>query len=153
MSEERADGFECFYRERWAWALRLAYVLSGERAVAEDVTQDAFATLLARFADVEDPVNYLRASIVNGIRTQARRRERSKARLHLLRPRVLMESSPRELLDAVDQLPYREKAVVVLRFYEDLPDAVIAGIVGCKPATVRTAAARALRRLKRELSR
>jgi RNA polymerase sigma factor (sigma-70 family) len=151
--EREAESFECFYRERWTGALRLAHVLCGNRATAEDVTQEAFAQLYRRFDTVADPENYLRASILNGVRSLARRDERATRRLRLTRTRVHVELLPDELLDAVDRLPYREKAVLVLRYYEDLPDPVIAAAIGCRPATVRTVAARALRRLRREVPR
>ena len=56
-----------------------------------------------------------------------------------------------ELLDELDKLPRRQKAVLVLRYFEGLPDPVIAGLLGCRPATVRTHASRGLAALRIEL--
>jgi RNA polymerase sigma factor (sigma-70 family) len=56
-----------------------------------------------------------------------------------------------ELWELVDALPFRERAVVILRYHDDLPDDDIAEVLRCRPATVRTIAARALRRLRGEL--
>jgi RNA polymerase sigma factor (sigma-70 family) len=54
-----------------------------------------------------------------------------------------------EMLDAIDVLPYRQKAVVVLRYWLDLSEAEIAQILGCRPGTVKSLGARALRRLRK----
>ena len=58
-----------------------------------------------------------------------------------------------ELLDAVDALPYRQKAVIVLRYYEDLRERDIATALGCRPGTVKSLASRALQRLAQEIQR
>ena len=57
----------------------------------------------------------------------------------------------RELLDAVEKLRYRERAALVLRFYEDLPDAEIAALLGCRVGTVASLVHRALARLRSEI--
>jgi len=58
-----------------------------------------------------------------------------------------------ELLDAIDRLPFRQKAVIVLRYYEDLTKEAIAATLGCRPGTVKSLAARALARLAKEVQR
>ena len=146
--------FDDFYRERWTPTVRLAHVLTGSTALAEDLAQEAFAALADRFPTLEHPNAYLRTTIVNLARSHHRRRARHDQLIHLVdRPADATPLGASELLDAVDALPYREKAVLVLRYYEDLPEAEIASALGMRPATVRTVAARALRRLRREIHR
>ena len=147
------DDFVGFYRDAYPGAVRLAWLLTHDHAGAEDVVQDAFLRLRPRFAAIENPTAYLRTAIVNGCRDRARSAGRSDARLR--RIMVLTEASstdhPDELLDAVAHLPYRQRAVLVLRYWADLPEAEIAEIVGVRPATVRSITARALAHLRREL--
>jgi RNA polymerase sigma factor (sigma-70 family) len=145
--------FDDFYRERWTPTVRLAHVLTGSAPLAEDLAQEAFAAVADRFAGLDHPAAYLRTTVLNLARSHHRRRARHDRLLHLVdRPADVQLGAP-ELLDAVDALPHREKAVLVLRYYEDLPEAEIAAVLGMRPATVRTVAARALRRLRREIHR
>jgi RNA polymerase sigma factor (sigma-70 family) len=58
-----------------------------------------------------------------------------------------------EMWDTLQVLPQRQRAAIVLRFYEDLPDARIADILGCREATVRTAIHRGLARLRKEIEK
>ncbi|MCU1374763.1 MAG: putative polymerase subfamily sigma factor [Actinomycetia bacterium] len=143
--------FDDFYRDRWTPTVRLAHVLTGSPPLAEDLAQEAFAALADRFDSLEHPNAYLRTTLVNLAHSHHRRRARHDQLLHLVDRPTAGDLGASELLDAVDALPYREKAVLVLRYYEDLPEADIATILGCRPATVRTTAARALRRLRREI--
>ena len=145
--------FDDFYRERWTPTVRLAHVLTGSQALAEDLAQEALAAVAARFTGLDHPNAYLRTTVVNLARSHHRRRARHDQLLHLVDRPKDSELEASELLDAVDALPYREKAVLVLRYYEDLPEAEIASALGMRPATVRTVAARALRRLRREIQR
>jgi RNA polymerase sigma factor (sigma-70 family) len=62
-----------------------------------------------------------------------------------------VSSGARELLDVIDALPSRQKAVIVLRYYEDLSEAEIARALGCRPGTVKSLAARALERLRKDI--
>jgi RNA polymerase sigma factor (sigma-70 family) len=145
--------FEAFYRARWTPTVRLAHVLTGSTALAEDLAQEAFAKVADRFATIEHAAAYLRTTVVNLARTHRRRVVRHERAVRLTGLPPTSELGATELLDAVDALPYREKAVLVLRYYEDLPEADIAAVLGCRPATVRTTAARALRRLRKEIER
>ena len=145
--------FDDFYRQRWTATVRLAHVLTGSAPLAEDLAQEAFAALAGRFVEVEHPHAYLRTTVVNLARSQHRRRVLHDQLVQLVERPVAGELGASELLDAVDALPYREKAVLVLRYYEDLPETEIAAALGMRPATVRTVAARALRRLRREIQR
>jgi RNA polymerase sigma factor (sigma-70 family) len=147
------DDFTGFYRGAYPGAVRLAWLLTHDHAAAEDVVQDAFVRLRARLDKVEHRTAYLRTAIVNGCRDRARSAGRADAGWRRLRvvAEVTSTDKPSELLDAVGHLPYKQRAVLVLRYWADLPEEEIAEIVGVRPATVRSISSRALDRLRREL--
>lgn len=150
-----AEGFDAFYASRYRDAVRLAFVIIADDAAAEDVAQDALLRVRPRFASLRDPWPYVRAAIVNGSRSHLRRRRREDARLQAvadLAP-TTSTSHPHELLDAVDRLPFRQKAVIVLRYYEDLSELEIAAVLGCRPGTVKSLASRGLAQLAQEVHR
>jgi RNA polymerase sigma-70 factor (sigma-E family) len=147
------DDFTSFYREAYPGAVRLAWLLTHDHATAEDVVQDAFVRLRPRLRNVEHPTAYLRTAIVNGCRDRARSAGRAEAGLRRLRvvAPVTTTDKPSELLDAVAHLPYKQRAVLVLRYWADLREEEIAEIVGVRPATVRSITSRALDRLRKDL--
>jgi RNA polymerase sigma-70 factor (sigma-E family) len=142
------DTFAVFYRSEYSSAVRLARLLVPHGA-AEDLAQEAFSRLHGRFDTIDNPPAYLRTTLVNLGRTWHRRRAREADRLADV-PRVEpTELGANEMLDAIDGLPYRQKAVVVLRYWLDLSEAEIAEILGCRAGTVKSLGARALRRLRK----
>jgi RNA polymerase sigma-70 factor (sigma-E family) len=134
--------------------LRLAVLLIGDRATAEDVVQDAFAGLHARWAELHDVASalaYVRGSVVNGCRMVLRRRSLIRRIGILPDPPIwsaesaaLVREDHREVIEALQHLPHRRREVLVLRYYLDLSDAEIAEIMSISPSTVRSTAARAL---------
>jgi RNA polymerase sigma factor (sigma-70 family) len=144
--------FAAFYREQRANAMRLAHLLTGSVALAEDVVQDVFMGLLPRFGSIEDPVAYLRRSVVNGCRSVRRRQVRAGAWRHLLVVEEAVSPVTSDMLDAVDRLPYRYRAVLILRYWAGLDERSIAEALGCRPGTVKTWSARGLRQLRRDLA-
>ena len=149
------DDFTGFYREAYPGAVRLAWLLTHDHAAAEDVVQDAFVRVRPRLASVEHRTAYLRTAIVNGCRDRARSAGRADAGWRRLRVVTDVSSTdkPSELLDAIGHLPYKQRAVLVLRYWADLREEEIAEIVGVRPATVRSITARALDQLRKELPR
>ena len=147
------DDFTGFYRDAYPGAVRLAWLLTHDHAAAEDVVQDAFVRLRPRLATVEHRTAYLRTAIVNGCRDRARSAGRADAGWRRLRVVTDVSSTdkPSELLDAVAHLPYKQRAVLVLRYWADLREEEIAQIVGVRPATVRSITSRALDQLRKEL--
>jgi RNA polymerase sigma factor (sigma-70 family) len=140
--------FEALYRASYPRMKRVAFVMTGSNEVAEDVVQDAFLQLYRRFDELDDPVPYLYRSVVNGC-GQRRRQRRVVERLQHLT--VQSDVSPFEVDEtwaALKRLPGRRRAVVVLRFYADLPLAEIAQVLGCKTGTVKSMLHRALSELK-----
>jgi RNA polymerase sigma factor (sigma-70 family) len=127
--------------------VRLATLLLGSQHLAEEVVQDCFLRLQPRFDTLDEPARYLHRSVVNGCRSVARRQRRERAQLfQTLVP--VAELGADELLDALAALPPRQRAALVLRFYEDLPGIEIAAILGCREGTVKSLIHRGLARLR-----
>jgi RNA polymerase sigma factor (sigma-70 family) len=145
--------FADFYRHHYPGAVRLAWLLTHDNSVTEDVVQDAFVRLQPRFESAVDRPAYLRTCVVNGCRDRARGDKRSAARFRLVSAteRSIATDSPSELIDAVATLPYNQRAAVVLRYWADLPETDIARILGVRPGTVRTLVARALTSLRKDI--
>lgn len=153
MADVSDDDFVRFYREAYPGAVRLAWLLTHDHHAAEDVVQDAFVRVRPRLGTVEHRHAYLRTAVVNGCRDRARSAGRAEAgmrRLDVVRD-IEPAAEPSTLLELVARLPHRHRAVLVLRYWADLPEAEIAEIVGVRPATVRSLTARALARLRKEL--
>lgn len=139
--------FDALYRRRWAPMVRLAYLLTGTNAVAEEVVQDAFIALRERWARVEHPHAYLRAAVVNRARTAAFREARERTST-LGEHTAVLPPEVDETWERIRQLPERQRAVVVLRFYEDLSERQIAEVLGCRVGTVKSRLHRALSSLR-----
>jgi RNA polymerase sigma-70 factor (sigma-E family) len=152
------DRFEDYVAHRGDVLLRFAYVLSGDRYQAEDLVQEVLARVYPRWHRLSylvQPDAYLRTAIVRQFVSWRRRRASREASLAGLPepaatgPDAASEHAARdEMWRLLATLPRRQRAVLVLRFYEDLPDGSIAEVLGCRPATVRVHAARALTRLR-----
>jgi RNA polymerase sigma factor (sigma-70 family) len=130
--------------------VRLAFVLTGSREVAEDVVQDSFVRLYRHWDAAEQPERYVRQIVVNECRSHHRRtgRERDRrAKLYVVDSTV--DRHGVELSDVLLELPYRQRAAIVLRFYSDLSEAEIAEVLGCRPGTVGSLVHRGLERLRK----
>ncbi|MET0921105.1 MAG: sigma-70 family RNA polymerase sigma factor [Acidimicrobiia bacterium] len=146
-SAPRSSLAEVFEAEHDGLA-RLACLLTGSMAVAEDVVQDAFVQLQQRWADVERPGAYLRTSVVNGCRGHHRRLRRERASYAELVSTATLPETP-IVLDVLRQLPDRQRVALVLRFYEDWPDEQIGELLRCRPATVRSLVHRGLNAMRK----
>jgi RNA polymerase sigma factor (sigma-70 family) len=147
-----ADGDELaeLYRRHSRRLSGLAAAVTLDRSVADEVVHDAFTGLAPRLAEVRDPVAYLQRSVVNlGIRV-VRRRERSRS---LPQRPVEHSSIPEvdELWAVVGALPVHQRAVVVLRFWEDLTQDRIAEVLDIPVGTVKSTLHRALQSIKEQL--
>jgi RNA polymerase sigma-70 factor (sigma-E family) len=145
------DDLVRLYERHYDGLVRLAYLVSGEPAVAEEVVQEAFVKAHRSWDRVRDPLPYLRTAVVNGCRSWGRRQKLERERRP--RPPEPARQEPDELWDALATLKDRPRAAVVLRYYADLPDAEIAEILDCRLATVRTTIHRALAALRKEIQR
>ena len=127
--------------------IRLAYLLTGDRAVAEDLVQEAFVRFVGRLRFLRDPdafEPYLRRTIVNLSKNHFRRRAVERAYLEREGPRIEDVSTDPDvasydsLRSALMRLPLRQRTAIALRYYEDLPDVTIAEVLGCSQGTVRS---------------
>jgi RNA polymerase sigma-70 factor (sigma-E family) len=131
--------------------VRVAYLLTGSSAVAEDLVQDAFVGLHRHWDGVRQPSAYLRVAVVNACRAHHRRNLRERSYFPELVTDTVVAETP-VVLDALAELPYRQRAALVLRFYEDRTDSEIAQALGCRPATVRSLVHRGLATLKKVIT-
>jgi RNA polymerase sigma factor (sigma-70 family) len=138
------------YQSRRRAMVGLARLLTGSFEIAEEVVQDAFVKLQASGSVAQDPERYLRTIVVNLSRGYLRRLRFERA-LHP-EERIVIAPDLDETWAAVCRLPPRQRAVVALRYYEDLPEAEIARILGCRVGTVKSSLHRALAALRRQLS-
>ena len=144
-----SPAFEDFYRTAWAGAVRLAALLTQDARAAEDLAQEAFTRIYPKWARVEQPQAYLRTAIVNACRSWQSRRHTERSKLPLLATREASELGFDALADVVAALPYRQRAVLVLRYHSDLSEAEIADALGCRRGTVKSLASRALANLRK----
>jgi RNA polymerase sigma factor (sigma-70 family) len=148
------EGFDAFYRREYSRAVRLAWLLTRSSSVAEDLVQEAMSAIHRSFDGIASPKAYLGKSIVNRARSWQRDEQRRRDRLiYLVDDRVVMDPADADLFDAVGQLPYRQRAVIVTRYWAGWSEAEIAQALGCRPGTVKSLASRALEHLRREVER
>ena len=157
-----ADEVEDLYRRHVPDAVRLAFLITGDRAEAQDVAQDAFLAAAGRFRLMRDPSKfgaYLRRTVVRSVLMRRRSSDREVARVersvrgapdhvasahHGLADRLVLEA-------ALGRLTARQRAAVVLRYWHDLPEREIARVLGCAPGTVKSLLSRALATLREEV--
>jgi RNA polymerase sigma-70 factor (sigma-E family) len=138
--------------------IRLAFLLTGDRALAEDLVQEAFVRLVGRLRHLREPAafgSYLRRTIVNLTTSHFRHRQVERAYLERLAATPAVEANPDEELDemlhhALLRLPERQRAALVLRFFEDLSDVQTAEVLRCSSGTVRSLVSRGMRKLRSE---
>lgn len=152
MDRESRESFTRFVTARSAHLTRLAHVLTGDRHAAEDLLQSALTKTAARWRHVRDnPEAYVRRAMYHEqINRWRRRRESVVAAL----PEQISADRSGEvdlrlaLERALLGLPPRKRAVLVLRYFEDLPEAQVAEILGCSVGTVRSQTHRAIVQLR-----
>ena len=147
-----AAGLETLFLAERLPMVRLATLMVGSRAIAEEVVQDAFATVAERWNDLDRPGAYLRTTVVNRCAQTLRRRSvEDQHRLVKLEPSAEIPERFIELRSALDRLTDRQRIVVVLRYFADMQDDEIARTLDVKRSTVRSLTHRALAVLRREL--
>ena len=138
------------YRAEQSDLVRLAFLLSGSRELAEDAVQSVFADAQCRWGEIDNHRAYLRRAVSNRVKDGQRRAFRR--RTLPPDPEVVTGVPPiDETWAVVCSLPPRQREVVVLRFYEDLSLFEIAATLGRKEATIRSDLRRALIRLRRTI--
>jgi RNA polymerase sigma-70 factor (sigma-E family) len=162
MEADRAVAdLELFLADRGDYLLRTAVLLAGGKEAGEDLLQAALERLLRRWPAIEgNPEGYLRRTLYHLAADSWRRQSAWRRQLGLLRPGLVAAAADPyaevemrdSLVRLLRQLPPGQRAVIVARYWEQLSEAESAQILGCSVGTVKSATARALRRL-RELSR
>jgi RNA polymerase sigma-70 factor (sigma-E family) len=153
MAEE---GFREFVQLRYGELLRTAYLLTGSTHAAEDLVQSALLKAYRRWDQVDEPMAYLRRALVNQ-RTSVWRRIGSRELLTGVLPErgradgSAAHAERDELLAALAKLPVRMRAVLVLRYWEDMSEADTAELMGCSVGSVKSQASRGLARLREVL--
>ena len=154
-----AGDLEKLVQLHYARLVRLAYLLCGNEAEAEDIVGDVFARAWPRLSRgmVDEPAAYLRRSVVNAVASW--RRHLFVVRRHEMRRRaesVVLDAAEGaaerdRLWPALRALPMAQRQVVVLRFFEDLSEADTAALLGVAAGTVKSRTARALQALRETL--
>jgi RNA polymerase sigma-70 factor (sigma-E family) len=140
-------------------ALRLAYFLTGDRELAEDLMQEAFVRVTGRLGHLRVPDRldaYLRRTIVNLFTSQMRRRKLERAWLarEAAESTIEREHDPAlrdEMWRALQRLPERQRAAIVLRFYEDLAERDAAELLGCSQGALNSLVVRGIKSLRADL--
>jgi len=161
-SETAHDRLDALYREHTPSALRLAYLLTGNKALAEDAVHDAFIKVAGRIREIRDPGAiraYFHRAVVNQVRSVGRRKAVAERYLDRaagdpLRPAVATapDTDTRDhLWAALQQLPQRQREAIVCRYYLDLSERETADALRCPPGTVKSSLARGLDALRDSL--
>lgn len=158
------EALEQLYAAHWRQLVRLGVLLVHDQGVAEEIVQDSFVAVHARWGRLTDPdrgLAYLRQSVVNRARSHQRH-------LGVVRRQTLREAPPvpapgadhssydvaqrAEVLDAMRRLPRRQREVLALRYYVDLTEAEIADLLGISPGAVKSHASRGVAALRADLA-
>lgn len=168
-ADPSGDAVAALYQAHALGLTRLALLLTGDRASAEDVVQESFLGLYRGWARLSDPAKaagYLRTSVVNGCRSVHRRRRAGwplrgaaddvdaapDVPVWSAEAAVIAGEREREILSAVARLPRRQREVLALRYYGGLRDSEIASVLGVSRGTVSSTASRALAALAQDLA-
>lgn len=143
-------GFDTLYREQRVSLVRLAHLLTGSPSIAEELVQEALLATQQRWGALDNPGGYARRALVNLCRSHQRRRilERRHAQApldHALPPEV------DETWQAIRSLTPDQRAVIVLRFYDDQSLEQVSELLDKPVGTVKSLQHRALARLKEVL--
>lgn len=147
------------YATHRLWLIRMAVLLVDDVGSAEDVVHDAFIALHQNADRVRDPqaaIGYLRTCVVNGARTAIRKRQTArKYQHHSVSPDeppadtdLIVAAEHQEVLDALRQLPDRQREVLTLRYWSDLSEAAIAEALGISRGAVKSNASRGMDKLE-----
>ncbi|WP_144119900.1 SigE family RNA polymerase sigma factor [Catellatospora sichuanensis] len=160
MDASRAEEFEAYVRARTPALLRAAYLLTGDQHLAEDLVNDALIRTHQVWHRLWDgsPEAYTRKIMYHLQISWWRRRKRTPERLTDVPPEPGVNSYPVDeqarsvtrlaLQDALSLLGARQRAVLVLRYFEDLSEAEVAELLGVTVGTVKSQSAKALARLR-----
>jgi RNA polymerase sigma-70 factor (sigma-E family) len=154
-------GFAGFVRENTSALLRTAYLLTGNAQQAEELVQDTLARMYPkwqRVAEADAPLAYVRRSLTNGYINQQRRAARREYAFEQVPERpdpydaITRLADRDQIWEGLRFLPERQRAALVLRFFEDLSDEQSAAALGCRVGTVRSLISRGLTALRTHMA-
>jgi RNA polymerase sigma-70 factor (sigma-E family) len=155
---ERDATLSALHRDHYRSLVRLACILLDEQGAGEEVVQEAFVQVHRSWARIEQPLTYLRTTVLNLARSRMRRRLVVRRRVEpTVRPamsaeeHVVLLSDRQDVLDAVRALPRRQRECIVLRYYLDLSEAEIAATLGISNGSVKSHSHRGLAALATRL--
>lgn len=148
------------YDEQMAGVVRFAYLVCGDASLAQDLAHDAFLRVTSKLGALRSPDKagpYLRTAVVNGYRSHLRKVQRERRYLETggAQPGRASEqpdvATRHDIRDALQQLPPRRRAAVVLRYYEDMTEQQAADVLGCSVPAIKALVARGLETLRAAL--
>lgn len=159
LDADVAESLAEYVRTRGQRLLRTAFVLTGDRQLAEDLVQNALASVMVSWrhlAEVADLDAYLYRCLVHASSRWWRRRWHGEVPSERLPEAATGDETPgwdrrADVLAALGRLPARQRATLVLRFYEDLTEARTAEVLGCSVGTVKSQTSRGLAALRQAL--
>jgi RNA polymerase sigma factor (sigma-70 family) len=146
---EAVFDFDEFLRIEWPRLVRLAYVIVGSEAIAEELVQEAFVVLHGKGSNVTNPAGFVRTVLVNRCRSSARRRSREPV---VMPPTSMAPPEIDETIALVRKLAPKYRAVLVLRYYEDMSVDDIAQVMNVRPGTVKSLLHRSLKQLRAQMN-
>ena len=144
---ERSE-LERLYGLHAASLTRLAHVITGSNAVAQEMVHEAFLRF-SQARDVREPAAYLRTIVVNLCRSEVRRATRP---LPPPGPQRFDDPEVDETWQAVQRLPEKYRTALALRYYADMSEAQMAEHLGCRAGTVKSLVSRGLDLLRKEVA-
>jgi RNA polymerase sigma-70 factor (sigma-E family) len=153
---ERTGKLEQLYAQHIASAVRLAFLITGDEQQAKDIAQDAFVKVAGRFHGLRNPAAfpaYLRTTVVNLSRGYLRRLKTQRDYLARQKRVEAIASTPDvegrdEMWRALQSLPARQRAALVLRYYEDMSERQIADALDSSESAVKSLLNRGLKDLR-----
>jgi RNA polymerase sigma-70 factor (ECF subfamily) len=157
--EDQTDAFAVFYEHEWRDVVGLCYVMTGNRSVAEDLTQEAFAAAYRdwdRVADMDNPGAWVRRVVVNRCSSWFRRRSAERRALARMgnpgpAPDPDLDAQTAEVWSKVRSLPRRQRQAIALVYFDGRTVAEASEAMGCSQETARTHLKRGRRRLAQRL--
>lgn len=148
---DTAGEFRRLYEMEFDRQVRRAALMVGSSDVANDVVQDAFIRLYERWDRIDEPGPYLHRSVLNGCRDHGRRQVRAR-RLEAGLRRGPDDTAAHDILwDVLADLPFNQRAAVVLRYYAGMTEREIADQLGCRPGSVGPWIRRGLNKMRKAL--
>lgn len=148
-TDEAARAQARLFREQRTGLTRLAFLLTCSVPVAEELVQEAFEQVVRRWDVVHSPAGYVRSAVISGARSWGRRRASPVVdRLEIVR----LDEEAIAVRTELAALPYRQREVIVLRYYAGLSDSQIAAELNQPVGTVKSHLRRGLEQIRRALT-